>query len=141
MKPILLDQPIGVIAEYAGYLSKQADINNALAGTPTIPLNLTADAIPVDHMQELLLKDPYMTTDQKGQALAIVHNTGYDTKSGKTSVADLAKGAIHAGFGLAGGLVAGHVMGKLFSLPMPVTRALSATGGIAGALLNTGIVT
>jgi hypothetical protein len=135
----LLGRGMADIGAYAGYLMPK-EAQHALMGTPVIPLNFTVDRIPLDHTREVLQNDPFLSMDQKGQALAIIDNTGYNTKTGKASASDLAAGAIRAGFGLAGGAVAGYVLGSLFALPTAVTRSLSLAGGVAGALINTGVV-
>ena len=101
---------------------------------------LALPTIPLAHSKELIFRDPFLNYKQKGQVGAIFNHTGYNTETGLCSISDIAAGAIKAGFGLAGGLFAGHVVGKLFSLPDPITRALSVSGGIAGTLLNTGVV-
>ena len=106
------------------------DVDPAMA-LPTIPL---------EHARELIFRDPFLDIKQKGQVGAIFNHTGYNTETGLCSMSDLAAGALKAGFGLGAGIFAGHVLGKLFSLPEPVTRGLSTTGGIAGILLNTGVV-
>jgi hypothetical protein len=138
--PSLHDKDMYAIGAYAGYLCKQAAVGHPLMGTPVIPLNFTVDRIPVEHTRELLQNDPFLSTRQKGQVLAIIDNTGYNTQTGNASMTDLTAGAIRAGFGLAGGAVAGYVLGNLFLLPTTVTRALSLAGGVAGALINTGVV-
>jgi len=138
--PSLLGKSMYQIGAYAGYMMEKQAQGHALMGTPVIPLNFTVDRIPVNHAREVLQNDPFLSTDQKGQVLAIIDNAGYNNKTGKASTTDLAAGAIRAGFGLAGGAVAGYVLGNLFAMPTAVTRALSLAGGVAGALLNTGVV-
>lgn len=107
-----------------------ADVDPAMA-LPTIPLM---------HAKELVFRDPFLDYRQKGQVGAIFNHTGYNTETGLCSISDIAAGALRAGFGLGAGLLAGHVLGKLFSMPEPVTRAMSVTGALAGTLLNTGVV-
>ena len=138
--PSLLGKSMYQIGAYTGYLMAKEAQGHALMGTPVIPLNLTVDRIPVNHARELLQNDPFLSMDQKGQVLAIIDNAGYNTRTGKASTTDLAAGAIRAGFGLVGGAVAGYVLGSLFALPTAVTRTLSLAGGIAGALVNTGVI-
>ena len=137
-KGMMLQWPLHKIAEYVGYLLVKEAQDVATFGE--FNALLTADTIPLDHARELIWDDPFLNSKQKGQVGAVFANTGENTETGRTSTANLAAGAIRAGFGLGGGLVAGHVLGKLFSLPTPVTRALSYTGGIAGALINSGVV-
>ena len=127
----MIDWSPEMLGCYLGYMRKRASDSDAL---------LTADTIPLYHSRELVYGDPYMTTEQKGRVDSIFTHAAPRADNGRVSYGDLAGGAIRAGFGLAGGLAAGLVLGNLFSLPTAVTRALSITGGIAGTLKNTGVI-
>jgi hypothetical protein len=103
----------------------------SLLNTPVVPLN---------HSSELIETDPYLNNRQKGVILNIFDHTAEGGRSGLVSASDLASGAVRAGFGYGAGSVAGLVLGSLFSLPTRVTQKLSQIGGIANAVVNTGIV-
>ncbi len=104
---------------------------DALIETPIVPLR---------HASELILNDKYLNPRQKGVILNIFENARGEGKSGLVSVTDLASAAVRAGLGYAAGSTAGLVLGSLFALPTPVTQQLSRMGGIANAVINTGVV-
>jgi hypothetical protein len=161
---IMLKWPLWKLAEEIGYLSGgqqgMYDLGNrpynpdiqpgdppvfpqpghSMSGDTELDPSMLLQTIPLMHARELVFRDPFMTYRQKGQAGAIFNNAGYNTATGKTSMSDLAAGAIKVTGSLGTGVLAGYVLGKLFSLPDPVTRALSITGGIANTLISTGVV-
>jgi len=115
-----------------GSLKKEAD----LYANPAI---MQQDIIPLDHAKEIVANDPYLNSSQKA-AIGTIFNKTPDQK-GNASMADITAGAIRAGLGYAGGAVAGYALGKIFSLPAPITRAASMAGGIANALRTSGLIT
>jgi hypothetical protein len=52
---------------------------------------------------------------------------------------DLARGAVRAGVGYGAAFALGQTVGKIFDLPEPLTDRMSRIGGIAGAIINTGV--
>ncbi len=104
---------------------------DALIETPIVPLR---------HAEELIENDPYLNPRQKGIILNIFDKTDTGGRSGLVSVSDLASAGVRAGLGYAGGAAAGLVLGSIFGLPTSVTQQLSRVGGIANAVINTGIV-
>ena len=134
----MLDWTPEMIGAWTGYMCKRAW---PVEGSPSDSnAAMTMDTIPLYHSRELVMNDPYMNTEQKGRVDSVFNHAAPRADGGKVSYGDLAGGAIRAGFGLAGGLAAGLVLGNIFSLPMPVTRALSISGGIYGTLKNTGVI-
>jgi len=113
--------------KYAAMMNPSAD--NPLYNHPTVPISFATDTIR---------RDPYMDARLKTQTLNIFGATG-EGRTGLISTGDLVRGAVKAGLGFAGGYIAGRALGSLFSLPTNMTNALSATGGIAAALKNTGV--
>ena len=105
--------------------------SDSLINTPVVPLS---------HAEELIETDPYLNNRQKGVILNIFDHTDQGGRSGLVSAGDLASAAVRAGLGYGGGAIAGLVLGSLFSLPTRVTQKLSQIGGIANAIVNTGIV-
>lgn len=96
------------------------------------------DLIPLDHAKEIVANDKYLTSGQKAAIGTIFDNTL--DKKGDVSMADLTSGAIRSGLGFAGGALTGYALGKIFALPASVTRAASLTGGLAGALRSSGLI-
>jgi hypothetical protein len=101
---------------------------------------LNTPVVPLSHSSELIETDPYLNNRQKGVILNIFDHTAEGGRSGLVSARELASGAVRAGFGYGAGSVAGLVLGSIFSLPTRVTQKLSQIGGIANAVVNTGIV-
>jgi len=97
------------------------------------------DTVPLDHASELVQRDKYLSSTQKAQLQQIFGHTVQDDR-GNTSMADLTAGAIRAGLGGVSGAVAGYALGSIFSLPKAVTRAMSVSGALAGAIVNAGAV-
>ena len=106
-----------------------ATYNNALFDHP---------AVPVDYSMDLIWNDKYLDGKTKINALTPIANAGQGS-SGLVSPKDIAKGAIRAGFGLGAGYLAGKTLGGIFMAPQAVTQTMSATGALAGAILNSGV--
>lgn len=101
---------------------------------------MSMDIIPLDHAKEIVANDRFLTSGQKAAIGTIFDNTSSDSRSGNTSMADLTNGAIRAGLGFAGAAVTAYALGNIFALPKDVTRIASVTGGLAGALRTTGLI-
>lgn len=99
---------------------------------------MAQDIIPLDHAKEIVANDKYLTSGQKAAIGTIFDNT--PDRTGDVSMADITHGAIRSGLGFAGGAVAGYALGKIFALPASITRAASVTGGLAGALRSSGLI-
>lgn len=56
------------------------------------------------------------------------------------TTSDLARGAVGAGLGYGAASVAGPVLGSMFGMPRGTVNTLKTTGGLAGALKGSGIV-
>jgi hypothetical protein len=104
---------------------------NPLINHPTIPFKYST---------ELIWNDPYLDDNTKAKANAVFAQANPGKDSGLISTGDLVQGAVRAGLGYVGGAVVGGTLGKLFSLPQPMTQALSIGGGIALGIKNTGIL-
>jgi hypothetical protein len=81
-----------------------------------------------------------------GQEVAGAINNGLNTASGGLgagliSTESLIKGLTRAGFGYAGGNRLGAVLGTVFAQPPQVKEQLKNVMGIAGIVLNSGIIT
>lgn len=101
---------------------------------------MSMDVIPLDHAQEIVANDKFLSSGQKAAITSIFNRTSRDSATGNTSMADLTSGAIRAGLGFAGGAIAGYALGKIFALPEEVTRTASMTGGLANALRVSGLI-
>ena len=60
--------------------------------------------------------------------------------AGLISTNDLVKGLTRAGFGYMGGHILGQTLGTIFAQPPEVKKNLNMISGIAGAILNTGVI-
>jgi len=83
--------------------------------------------------------DPFLSNNQKlhTQGLLVAANDGQT--AGFTSGQELAKAAVQAGVGFGTAYLFGRVAGEILSLPSATVKGLSLAGGLAGALVNTGI--
>jgi len=94
--------------------------------------------VPLHASLSLIEADPFLTRAQKNVTESILY--GAEGKSaGKTTGRRVMESALRAGVGGAAGYGLGAVASTVFSLPDPFKKRLSAVGGVAGALLNTGI--
>lgn len=116
--------------ENIGYYDSPGD-SNALLNAPIIPLQ---------HSKDLIWRDPYLNNRQKNVGTGVFEEAASGQSSGLISGGDIAKVLIRGGLGYAVGSFAGRTAANLFSLPPTATNALSRSGGIATALINTGIV-
>jgi hypothetical protein len=113
-------------------------LKQAMLGDFSNSAVMAQDIIPLDHAKEIIANDKYLTSGQKAAIGTIFDNT--PDRKGDVSMADITHGAIRSGLGFAGGAVAGYALGKIFALPASVTRAASVTGGLAGALRSSGLI-
>lgn len=113
-------------------------LKQAMLGDWANPGVMSQDLIPLDHAKEIVANDKYLTSGQKAAIGTIFDNT--PDRKGAVSMADLTSGAIRSGLGFAGGAVTGYALGKIFALPASITRAASLTGGLAGALRSSGLI-
>jgi hypothetical protein len=97
------------------------------------------EKIPVAAVQQYLSNDAYLSGGQKGMMHTIVDDASNGKRSGLISGKDLARGAVRVGVGYGAAFALGQTVGKIFDLPEPLTSRMSRIGGIAGAIINTGV--
>ncbi len=112
-------------------------IKNAMLSDWSNPGVMSQELIPLDHAKEIVANDKYLTSGQKAAIGTIFDNT---PGSKDVSMADITSGAIRSGLGFVGGAVTGYALGRIFALPASITRAASLTGGLAGALRSSGLI-
>lgn len=101
---------------------------------------LDAPIIPLKHSKDLIWSDPYLSGRQKNIGTGVFDEAAGGKESGLISGSDIAKVLVRGGAGYLAGSFAGRTVANLFSLPPSATSVLSRGGGIATALINTGIV-
>lgn len=102
---------------------------------------------PMDYegSMQTVQDDPFLPPVAKAQ-LARIFSQGLVRANpesrlrGLLTTTDVIKGAVGAGLGHTGAVVAGSLLGSLFGLPAGLRRELSHTGALAGALLGSGII-
>jgi len=97
-----------------------------------------AERVPISYSMDLINGDPFLTLPEKEFTNMLLEGAE-GSNSGLVSGKDLAGSAIRSGVGFGAAYAFGTGVGKLLALPTPVTKRLSAIGGIAGAVLNSGI--
>jgi len=95
--------------------------------------------IPIQYSMDLVNNDPFLSIPEKDATNMIIEGAE-DSTSGLASGRSFMRSAIHAGVGYGTGYVFGQMASKVLSLPPTVTKRLSTSGGIAGAITNTGIL-
>jgi len=115
-------------------LAKQASLEYSSVWAP----NMEQERVPIAQSLTLIQRDPFLTLPQKDVTTAVLEGAE-DSDSGLTSGKKLMRSAVQLGVGAATGYLFGKATSSLLSLPAMVTRRLSGTGAIAGALINTGI--
>ena len=93
--------------------------------------------IPVSYTVDLIRSDPFLTPPAKGAAEFLV--TG-KSDSGLISGKDLMQTAVQAGVGYGAAYMFGKVLGSVMSLPKSTVDSLANKGGIAAAIINTGVL-
>jgi hypothetical protein len=88
---------------------------------------------------DLINQDPFLKPPAKGAAGFIVEGAA-PGGSGLVSGRDIMRSAIHAGAGYVGAYLFGKAIGSIVGLPPDVVEDISKKGGIAGAVLNTGVL-
>jgi hypothetical protein len=97
-----------------------------------------APRIPISSSVDTINRDPFLTLPQKNISETIFSNTSAGD-SGVTSGKSLMQSALQLGVGAGAGYLFGRAASVLFSMPPSVTKSLSNSGAIAGALVNSGI--
>lgn len=95
------------------------------------------DPFPKHKALNALQRDPVLFTSSKKQLYELV-----DMSSSKptTNGVSLTSAAINAGIGYGAAWLFGQGIGKLMALPQPMTDRLSMAGGVAAAVLDSGIL-
>jgi hypothetical protein len=94
--------------------------------------------VPIHQSLQVIDRDPFLTLGQKSRVGGLFAGAENMT-AGYTSGQKLARSALKAGVGFGTAYIFGQVAGRVFGLPEPVLDRMSAIGGVAGALANTGI--
>ncbi|MHC4617935.1 MAG: hypothetical protein ACYTEQ_09300 [Planctomycetota bacterium] len=100
----------------------------------------TKETIPVHQSTNIIKEDPYLTWRQKDFTSGIVDSAEGGGGSGLTSGRQVAQSAVHAGVGFGAGYLFGKAMSSIFSLPPAQAKKVSKSGGLAGAIINTGVL-
>jgi hypothetical protein len=100
--------------------------------------NFAAERVPISYSMDLINGDPFLTLPEK-EFTNVLLEGAESSSSGMVSGKDLASSAIRSGVGFGAAYAFGSGVGKVLALPTPVTKRLSLIGGIAGAVLNSGI--
>jgi hypothetical protein len=103
-----------------------------------------SEYVPFSQSRDLIVQDPFLSSDQKATLTNVLFRAsdsanlsgGYGTRRGLLSIDDVADGAVGAGLGWG----SGRLLGGLLALPSRTKRKLSLTGGLAGLLLGTGVI-
>lgn len=95
--------------------------------------------IPVRFSLNTLGRDPFLTIGQKQQSQDLVVGAANGQSMGFTSGHGLMRAALRAGVGFGTAYLFGNLAGKVLSLPPEAVKKLSLGGGIAGALVGSGI--
>lgn len=103
-----------------------------------LPSNFEHDRVPLAESLNLINEDPFLTLPQK-EITEIVMEGAEGSNSGLTSGKALMRSAMRLGVGAATGYVFGRAASSLFALPSSITKRLSNTGALAGAVINSGI--
>lgn len=94
--------------------------------------------IPISYAEDVINRDPFLSRGQKGATNMLLEGSE-GSGSGLTSGRKLMRSALQAGVGFGTAYLFGNTAGKVLSLSPDITRRLSTVGGVAGALVNTGI--
>ena len=124
---------------HAPYHSGRTPLLPKSAGFGDLDNPFLGERIPVKHSIDLINSDPFLTFDQKAQTEAVIANAE-QRRSGLVSGKALASSALRLGAGFVPAYYFGKGVGSLLALPPDTTRTLSRIGGIAGAVLNSGII-
>jgi len=99
----------------------------------------TNERIPIKYTMDTIAQDPFLSMGQKEYTNSLVHGSE-SSDSGVTSQKSLMRSALHAGIGFGSAYAFGKAIGSIFALPQDITKRLSNVGGVAGAIINTGIL-
>jgi len=95
--------------------------------------------IPVRHSMDLVNQDPFLNLGQKVVTNSLIGGAE-EGGSGLTTSGQLVRSAVRAGVGYGVASLFGQGLGKILSLPPDEAKAVSRIGGVAGAVLNSGIM-
>ena len=94
---------------------------------------------PIRQSLEYVGVDPFLTNSQKHQTQGLLVASNNGQTAGYTSGHSLMKSAVKAGVGFGTAYLFGRVAGGLLAMPSETVKNLSLAGGLAGALINSGI--
>jgi hypothetical protein len=97
------------------------------------------ERVPIKYTMDTIQRDPFLDLESKAYTNSIIGGAE-NAESGVTSSKSIMRSALHAGVGFGSAYAFGNVIGSIFSLPEKNTKRLSNIGGIAGAIVNTGIL-
>jgi hypothetical protein len=125
---------------YSGrrYKTATADMYHVRDFAPEFVNPFAHERVPIKHTIDLLNQDPFLTVGQKDFSTHVVQGAEMDG-SGLTSGKKLARSALRAGVGFGTAYAFGKTLGNVLSLPKPATERLSRVGGLAAAVVTTGI--
>jgi len=102
-------------------------------------IDFEKETIPVSASLSYVSADPFLDPMAKVHTEDIISGAENST-SGLISKRQLAQSAIRLGAGFAPAYAFGKTVGGILSLPSPVVGRVSKIGGLAAAILNSGIV-
>ena len=111
-----------------------SDIGERAAGDPFFQTET-----PIRQSLTYVGVDPFLSNSQKYQTQGLLVNANNGQTAGYTSGRSLMQSALKAGVGFGTAYLFGHVAGNVLALPPETVKNLSLAGGLAGALVNTGI--
>ncbi len=111
-----------------------SDIGELAAGDPFFQTET-----PIRQSLTYIGVDPFLSNSQKYQTQGLLVNANNGQTAGYTSGRSLMRSALKAGVGFGTAYLFGHVAGNVLALPAATVKNLSLAGGLAGALVNTGI--
>lgn len=89
--------------------------------------------------EHLIRRDPVLLTGSKRTVLDIV-NAAPERAPGMVTGKGIAESAIKAGASFGAAYLLGQGFGAIFNMPQPVTNRLSTIGGIAAAVMGSGVL-
>jgi hypothetical protein len=98
-----------------------------------------SERVPISYSIDLIQRDPFLSIPQKAVTTGLLEGSAGGAKAGSSSGMDLTKAAIRAGVGFGTAYAFGRAATSVLGLPLPQAKKVSQYGGLAGALVNTGI--
>jgi hypothetical protein len=114
-------------------------IQNSMGMPPGFDDPFVSAKLPVSATADLVMEDPFLDMQGKHAVVGLVQDSAGNDETGLTTGRKIMRTALQAGVGFGAAYGTGKALSTLMGMPKPLAAAIQGVGGLAGALVNTGL--